>query len=92
MNFDHAAAGGVQVATGVFGVCDPDNIGSVKVTAPTPVPIPTVPHVVVTGYAASNCQGTFSAANNFIIGACTALPGPDGMYAVVSVSGSVRTS
>jgi hypothetical protein len=88
MNFDHAAAGGVQVAKGVFDVCDPDNSGSVKVTAPTPAPIPTVPYVAVTTFAASSCQGIFSEAFNFIIGACTALPGTSDVYGIASVTGT----
>jgi hypothetical protein len=80
-----------KMSTGVIGVCSTVNSGSsTRVTAPTPDPIPTVPHVVVTNYLASNCQGTVSVARTFIIGACTAVPGSEGAYGIVSVSGSVH--
>ncbi len=92
MNLVYAAVAGAGAnLTGVIGVCSstPDSIASLRVSAPTPAPTPTVPYVVVTTYAASNCQGTFSGAINFIIGACTAVPGSTG-YGVVSVVGTVR--
>jgi hypothetical protein len=78
--------------TGVIGVCavSPDNIGSFKLASPTPAPLPTVPYVVVTPYAALNCQGIiYAGALNFIIGACTTLRDSAG-YGIASVSGSVR--
>jgi hypothetical protein len=77
------------MSTAVIGACTSDDSGSLRVTAPTPAPTPIVPYVVVTGYAASNCQGTFSDVVNIVIGACTQLPDYD-VYGVASVSGTVR--
>jgi hypothetical protein len=88
--FDHPATVGPKV-TSIISICTsaPNNVGSFRVTAPTPAPAPIVPYVVVTTYAAPSCQGIFSDAINFIIGACAAVPDSDG-YGIASVSGSVR--
>jgi hypothetical protein len=88
MILNRAAAAGATL-TSMIGFCTLDNAGSVMVTAPNPAPTPTVPYVLLTSYAASNCQGIFSDAINFVIGACTAVPGSTG-FGVASVSGSVR--
>lgn len=60
-----------------------------KVATPTPPPTPTVPYVVVTTYAVPRCQGVFSEAINFVIGACTAVPGT-AVYGIASLTGTVR--
>jgi hypothetical protein len=92
------AAVAAAKVTAVIGACTvaPDNIGSFKVTAPTPAPLPTVPYVVATRYASSNCQGVSfdrALATNFIIDACTPLgvsSSSSALYGLVSVTGTVR--